>query len=85
MDRDACPGAFIPVKLLEEVVLRKIKCLSSEYLDREALSTAIAFQNPLEAKRKVLENTISSRKKKLREVRLRPAEALSGQSERDSE
>lgn len=67
VDRDACPGSFIPVKLLEEVVLREIKRLSSEYLDREALSTAIALQNPLEAKRKVLENAISSRKKKLGE------------------
>lgn len=67
VDRDACPGAFIPVKLLEEVVLREIKCLSSKYLDREALSTSIALQNPLEAKRKVLANTISSRKKKLGE------------------
>lgn len=67
VDRDACPGAFIPVKLLEEVVLREIKHLSSKYLDREALSTAIALQNPLEAKRTVLEDTISSRKKKLGE------------------
>ena len=67
MDRDACPGAFIPAKLLEEVVLREIKHLSSKYLDREALSTAIALQNPLEAKRTVLEDTISSRKKKLGE------------------
>ncbi len=35
VDRNACPGAFIPVKLLEEVVLREIKQLSEEYLDRK--------------------------------------------------
>ena len=67
VDRDACPGAFIPVKLLEEVVLREIKGLSAEYLDRKALSTAIALQNPLGAKRNALEDIISSRKKKLDE------------------
>lgn len=67
VDRDACPGAFIPVRLLEEVVLREIKRLSAEYLDREALTKAIALQDSLGAQRKALEDVILSRKKKLEE------------------
>lgn len=67
VDHSACPGAFVPVRLLEEIVLKEIKRLSEEYMDREALARAISLQDPLAVRRKALEEVIAARKKKLAE------------------
>ena len=67
VDRDACPGAFIPVQLLELVVLGAIRRLSAEYLDQDMLVNSIELDNPLDIQRKRLGSAISARKKQLEE------------------
>ena len=66
-DPGACPGAFVPVSLLEEVVLREIRGFSAKYLDRDGLAGAAVRRDPLAAGRKSLEAAVSARKKKLEE------------------
>ena len=67
VDRDACPGAFIPVQMLERVVLGEIHRLSAKYLDQDMLAKRIVLDNPLETRRKQLERAMSARKKQLSE------------------
>ena len=67
VDRDACPGAFVPVQQLEHIVLMEINRLSAEYLDRDMLISAIELDNPLDMQRKQLEEAVSVRKRRLAE------------------
>ena len=67
VDRDACPGAFVPVQQLEYVVLEEINRLSAEYLDRDMLISAIELDNPLDIQRKQLEEAVTARKRRLAE------------------
>ncbi len=43
--KDACPGSFISVEKLEQLVLAEVNRLSAAYLDMDALEKGVAFCN----------------------------------------
>lgn len=47
--RDACPGAFIPLKELEQIIMAQLKKLTQELLDRNELAASIEFADSIEA------------------------------------
>lgn len=62
--KDACPGAFISVKLLESVVITELNKLISEYLDLDCLEQNISFNDNFENKKVLLLNELSALEQK---------------------
>lgn len=53
--KDACVGAFIPVKKLENIVIAQLNQMTSEFLDKDEVEQRIEFNaNLLEQKKKLL-------------------------------
>ncbi len=48
---DACEGAFIPVRELEQMILNELHWMCAEYLDRDELERSIAFATNLKSQR----------------------------------
>lgn len=55
---NACPGAFIPVAELEEIVLQELKRLSRELLDREELERNVTFSDNLATQKEKIQRDI---------------------------
>ena len=47
--RDACPGAFIPLKELEQIILAQLNKLTQELLDRDEVAAHIDFADSIDA------------------------------------
>lgn len=54
VSREACPGAFIPVEQLEQIVVREINRLSEGYLDMAELERNLVLPSPLSARKRSL-------------------------------
>ncbi len=63
----ACEGAFISVETLEAAVLKELRRLSKEYLDKERLLREIEFANNLQAKKDHLQQKLEAYRKKAEE------------------
>lgn len=51
ISKDACVGTFMPVSELEQIVIRKIQRLSTQYLDMEELERSVEFGTSIKQKR----------------------------------
>ena len=67
VSKEACQGAFISVKKLEQAVMDEINRLSEEYLDKDELEERIELQNHLASQKKRLEKDIAAYQKKTAE------------------
>lgn len=67
VSQDACEGAFISVKKLEQAVLEELRRFSAEYLDKDELEEKVEFQNQLAAQKNWLEKEIAAYQKKAAE------------------
>lgn len=59
VSKHACPGAFIPVAELEEIVLQELQRLSGELLDREELERNITLADNLADEKERLQRDIA--------------------------
>ncbi len=66
---DACPGAFIPTRRLECIVLTELKRLTAEFLDQEECLRRVGFLSNLEIEVSRLEGTAAAYEKKISEYR----------------
>ena len=67
MTKDACIGAFISVDKLEETVIKELKRLAADYLDKDELERNIDFCDNLQAQKDRLLTDITTYKKKIAE------------------
>ncbi len=65
VSKEACEGAFISVKKLEQAVMKEINRLSEEYLDKDELEEKIEFQNHYLAQKERLEKDIAAYQKRV--------------------
>lgn len=86
--KDACPGSFISVEKLEQLVLAEVNRLSAAYLDMEALEKGVAFCNHCQVRRERLlaeqqqcEKRMAEYAKGIRELYLDKAKGLLGQGD----
>ncbi len=68
VSRDACPGAFICVDKLEQMVLAELRRLSDAYLDREELERSVSFWGSLRAQTRRLTTDVAQYRKKAGEL-----------------
>ena len=66
--KDACPGAFISVDKLEQMVIGELNRLSGEYLNREELERKIACGSELQAQKDAILTNIAAYEKKAAEL-----------------
>ncbi len=86
--KDACPGSFISVEKLEQLVLAEVNRLSAAYLDMDALEKGVAFCNHCQVRRERLlaeqqqcEKRMAEYAKGIRELYLDKAKGLLGQGD----
>ena len=65
--KDACTGAFIAVEQLEQIVLRELRRLSEEYLDKDALERGLHVTDTLEAQRSRIRRNMDAYRQKVDE------------------
>jgi DNA invertase Pin-like site-specific DNA recombinase len=63
--QDACPGAFISVKKLEQAVVQELNCLSDEFLNKDEVEQKVEFDLELMRQRLNYEKEISLYTKKI--------------------
>ena len=68
VSKDACVGAFIPVRVLEQTVINALNQFSAEYLDKDALERNIEFCNALDEQKTQLQTDLSLYQKKVEEL-----------------
>lgn len=68
VSKDSCTGAFIPQRLLEEVVLEELKLLIAQYLDMESAQSKLQLGRRQQEKRKKLEKELQFYEEKREEV-----------------
>lgn len=64
VSKDACAGAFVPVKLLERTVREELKKLTNENLDKDVAERSISFEADYQAKRKIIGMELDRLRKK---------------------
>lgn len=67
VSKNACLGAFIPVRELEAIVLRELNRLSERYLDRKKLECSINCNSDLNANRKDILDKITEYDRRVQE------------------
>lgn len=67
VSKDACPGAYIPVAELEQIVLQELKRLSEELLDQEELERNIALAGGLTDQKERIQRDIAAYEKRITE------------------
>ena len=65
--QDACIGTFVPVKKVEQAVLSELKRLSDAYLDKDAITQKVEFQNDIRQKKKQVAEQLEAYQKRLSE------------------
>ena len=65
---DACPGAFIAVRCLEEAVLDEINGLAQEFLNPDEAAKRIAVGADLQERRRCLQSTLGTYRQKREEL-----------------
>lgn len=60
LSRDTCPGSFISVERLEQIVLQELNRLSALYLDRDELERNVVFSSGLHLRRGSLQQQLSA-------------------------
>jgi hypothetical protein len=63
--KDACVGSFIPVDLLEQIVIKQLNQFTREYLDKDEFEQNLIFQNNFEEKIQSLEKEVTAYKNKI--------------------
>ena len=65
--KDACPGSFIAVDRLEQMVLAELKRLSDRYLDKDALAERVSVNAGLQEQKARLQAGIAAYRKRINE------------------
>ncbi len=65
--QDACIGTFVPVRKVEQAVLSELKRLSDAYLDKDAVTQKVEFQNDIRQKKKQVAEQLDAYQKRLSE------------------
>lgn len=65
--QDACIGTFVPVRKVEQAVLAELKRLSNAYLDKDAITQKVEFQNDIRQKKKQVAEQLDAYQKRLSE------------------
>lgn len=65
---DACTGSFIPVEVLEKIVVNEINRFSREFIDMDTVEKGVNFFNDLENQKNRLQTDIDTYQKKINEL-----------------
>lgn len=65
VSEDSCPGAFIPITILEKIVIDELNRIAAEYLNKDEVEQNIEYGVNLSEKKKVLQAEVDTYEKRI--------------------